>query len=304
MSKLIVLSWAAVWKAADELATRALNNPRYKQKGVFGIPTGGIFVALDLARRHGFRFLEKPVPGCLIVDDLVDSGRTLVPYANSEQSVCDALFRKPCSPVGLAMDATTMDGWIQFPWEHAGAPEDAVVRLIQFIGEDPTREGLQKTPARVTKSWRNEVFSGYNTDIEKLFTVFEDGACDELVLLQDIEMFSTCEHHLLPFYGKAHVAYLPNKKVIGVSKLARLVDAFSRRMQIQERIGSQVTEALMNHLQPKGAACIISAQHLCMKCRGVQKQNSVMTTSSLTGAFRNDTQARMELLMLIGHCAK
>lgn len=304
MSKLIELTWNHVWEATDELATRTLNHTAYKQKGVYGIPTGGIFVALDLSRRHGFRFLERPVVGCLVVDDLVDSGRTLAPYHNSQEYVCDALFRKPKSPKHLAQFAAQQDGWLQFPWEHASAPEDAVVRLLQYIGEDPTREGLLKTPQRVTRAWKNELFSGYQTDIRKLFTVFEDGACDELVLLQDIEMFSFCEHHLLPFYGKAHVAYLPDKKVIGVSKLARIVDAYSRRMQIQERIGQQVTDALNEHLQPRGAACVISAQHLCMKCRGVQKQNSVMTTSSLTGAFRTEPQLRMELMMLIGSGSK
>lgn len=176
--------------------------------------------------------------------------------------------------------------------------EKSIKDVLEYIGEDPMREGLLETPRRVIKSWQ-ELYGGYGKDPADVLTVFEAGTYDQIVLLRDIEMYSTCEHHMLPFYGKAHVAYIPNGKVIGISKLARLVDVFARRLQIQERVGEQVTKALMEHLKPKGAACIIEARHMCMCARGVGKQNSVMTTSSLKGAFIEEVDARAELMGLI-----
>ncbi len=169
---------------------------------------------------------------------------------------------------------------------------------ISFIGDDPNREGLLDTPKRIIKSW-DELYCGYKQDPASLMTVFDSDGCDQIVLLKDIEMFSVCEHHMLPFFGKAHVAYIPDGKVIGISKLARLVDMYARRLQIQERIGEQVTAALMKYLQPKGAACIIEAVHMCMRMRGVGKQESIMSTSSLKGAFFTNAGARIELMGLI-----
>jgi GTP cyclohydrolase I len=174
----------------------------------------------------------------------------------------------------------------------------AVESLLAFAGEDVKREGLLNTPNRVVKMY-GELFSGYQKDPADIMTVFEDGACDEMVVLRDIEFYSMCEHHVLPFFGKAHIAYIPDGKVLGISKLARLLDIYSKRMQIQERIGRQVTDALMKYLEPKGAACVIEAQHLCMLCRGVMKQNSVMVTSSLSGVFLHKEGPREELLKLI-----
>lgn len=174
-----------------------------------------------------------------------------------------------------------------------------IEHIIKAIGDDPVREGLLETPRRVVASW-GQLYSGYKQNPEDVFKVFADGACDEMVLLRNIEFFSTCEHHMLPFIGVAHIAYVPNGKVIGVSKLARLLDVFARRLQIQERIGLQVTGALDMHLQPKGAACILRARHLCMACRGVNKQNADMVTSSITGILKTSPAARAELLSLIG----
>jgi len=176
--------------------------------------------------------------------------------------------------------------------------EENILLQLMHIGEDINREGLLKTPERVIKSW-SEIYSGYEKDPKDLLTVFESGTYDQIVLLKDIEMYSMCEHHMLPFYGIAHVAYIPEAKVIGISKLARLVDIYARRLQIQERIGEQVTQALMEFLQPKGAACIIEACHMCMRMRGVSKQNSTMVTSSMKGAFFTNPIARQELLQLI-----
>ncbi|GAI85307.1 unnamed protein product [marine sediment metagenome] len=174
----------------------------------------------------------------------------------------------------------------------------SINNMILSIGDDPTREGLNETPERVIKSW-NHLYSGYDQDPKDIMKTFKEGTCDEMVILKDIEMFSTCEHHMLPFFGKAHIAYIPDGKVIGISKLARLLEIFSRRLQIQERIGEQVTGALMEYLQPKGAACIIEAKHLCMMARGIQKQNSVMITSSLKGVFLDKIETRNELMRLV-----
>ncbi len=175
-----------------------------------------------------------------------------------------------------------------------------VRQLIRCIGEKDSREGLKDTPSRVVNSWQ-ELFAGYEVDVAELITTFtEVENYDEIVLLRNIDFFSFCEHHMLPFTGYGHIAYLPSEKVIGISKLARILDAYSRRLQIQERIGQQVIEALVKHLQPKGAACILVAQHGCMICRGVKKQNSEMVTSSLSGVFKEHATIRMELLSLIG----
>lgn len=175
---------------------------------------------------------------------------------------------------------------------------DAVVNLLLGIGENPSREGLIDTPSRVAKSYL-KLFEGYSQKPEDLLTVFDTDGYDQMVLLKDIEFYSTCEHHMIPFFGKAHVAYIPDEHIVGISKLARLVDMYARRLQIQERICDQVTSALMEHLKPKGAACIIEASHLCMRARGVEKQNSVMVTSSLKGVFLTNESARAELMGLI-----
>ena len=175
-------------------------------------------------------------------------------------------------------------------------------KMIEYIGDDPDREGLRETPKRIMKSW-DTLYAGYAQDPGDLFKTFEADGYDQIVLLKDIEMYSMCEHHALPFFGKAHIAYIPAGKVIGISKLARLLDCFARRLQIQERIGEQVTDALMQHLQPRGAACIIEAAHMCMRMRGCQKQGSNMVTSSLRGVFMESSDrglaARSELMSLI-----
>jgi GTP cyclohydrolase I len=177
--------------------------------------------------------------------------------------------------------------------------EENVARLLDHFGEDTQREGLVDTPRRFIEAWKF-LLSGYNRKVEDIMTTFTNENYDQMVLLKDIEMYSMCEHHALPFTGMAHIAYIPDKKLIGISKLARLIEMYSRRLQIQERIGNQVTEALMDYLKPKGAACVIEAQHLCMRMRGVQKQNSVMITSSLRGCFlEKGGEAKEELMILI-----
>jgi GTP cyclohydrolase I len=176
--------------------------------------------------------------------------------------------------------------------------QESLIRQMQYIGEDTAREGLIDTPKRILNSWKT-LYAGYQQKPEDILTVFASEGYNQIVLLKDIELYSMCEHHMLPFYGKAHIAYIPDKKVIGISKLARLLDIYARRMQIQERIGDQVTSALMEHLKPLGAACIIEASHMCMRMRGVAKQNSVMITSSMKGVFLENSKTKEELLNLI-----
>lgn len=176
--------------------------------------------------------------------------------------------------------------------------ERAVREILLAVGEDPDREGLLKTPNRVARSYA-ELMAGLRTDPKvHLRTVFHE-QYDEVVLLRDIEFHSLCEHHLLPFTGKAHVAYLPEGKVVGLSKLARLVEGFARRPQVQERLTTQIADAIMDELSPKGAACVIEATHTCMTIRGARKPGSVMVTSALRGMFRKNPATRAEVLSLI-----
>ncbi len=181
--------------------------------------------------------------------------------------------------------------------------EQELRKMLKYVGEDPDREGLKDTPKRIIKSWK-ELYSGYDQNPKDILTTFkndgsDDVLYDDIVLLKNIPFYSTCEHHFLPFSGIAHIAYLPDREVIGISKLVRLLEVYSRRLQIQERIGSQVIGALNDYLKPKGAACILEASHLCMVCRGVKKQGSLMVTSSLSGVFKKDSKARQELMELI-----
>jgi len=176
---------------------------------------------------------------------------------------------------------------------------DLVRELIEKLGEDPGREGLLRTPDRVQRSLKF-LTSGYGEDVEKLFAQARFAEpYDEMVLVKEIDFFSLCEHHLIPFFGKCHVAYIPDGKILGLSKIPRLVELFSRRLQVQERLTTQIAEALKRHLNPKGVAVVMEAQHLCTMMRGVQKQNTRMVTSSMLGTFRTDPKTRMEFLSLL-----
>src|SRR5213595_1238932 len=177
--------------------------------------------------------------------------------------------------------------------------QDVIRRLLAEMGEDPSREGLLDTPKRVEKAYRF-LTSGYDADIDRalnnaLFTV----DYSEMVIVKDVDFYSLCEHHLLPFFGKCHIAYIPTTKVIGLSKIPRLVDVFSRRLQVQERLTSQIADTISEKIAPLGVAVVIEATHLCMSMRGVQKQNSFAVTSAMLGAFRNNARTRMEFLELI-----
>jgi GTP cyclohydrolase I len=176
---------------------------------------------------------------------------------------------------------------------------NAYRQLLESVGEDVDREGLRRTPERAARAFEF-LTQGYRQDLEAIINdaVFASVA-SEIILVKDIELYSLCEHHLLPFIGRAHVAYIPNGKVIGLSKVARIVDVFARRLQIQENLTTQIAESLMNCLEPSGVAVVVEAKHLCMMMRGVEKQNSIMKTSCLLGTFKDDARTRSEFLSLL-----
>lgn len=303
------LTWDAIHERAQRIALNIDKTMREPIVNIYGIPRGGVHAAQAVLYLMSFDHTINKIATLVdyieeadvIVDDIIDSGRTR----------SEAMSRRnPGVPFWALVDKLGHDKerlgdkWIVFPWERGEhGPEDAVRRLLQFIGEDPDRDGLQETPRRVLKSFE-EIYGGYKQDPSEVLKTFEF-SCDEMVLVKDIEFFSTCEHHMLPFFGKAHIAYIPSsarqrKKVVGVSKIIRLLEVFSRRLQIQERLTDQITSELMKRLQPLGAACVLEATHFCMTCRGVGKQSSKMVTSSLKGVFLDtESQARAEFLSMI-----
>jgi GTP cyclohydrolase I len=270
------------WQEIDDKIEKI--KKEWKGAKIWGVPKNGLILSL----RTGFNEddIEK---ADVILDDIIDSG-------NTKQRIV-SIF--PSKPFVALYEKKEENVWYKFPWEtQENDIEQKIVRILEFIGEDAKREGLIETPKRIVKSW-DKLYGGYKQSPKGILSKVFTQKYDEIVLLKNIELYSTCEHHLLPFYGKAHIAYIPNGKVVGISKLARLLECFSRRLQIQERLCNEVVDALEENLKPKGGACIIEAQHFCMTSRGIEKQNSVMTTSALRGAFREKQEAREELLNLI-----
>jgi GTP cyclohydrolase IA len=288
----LTLTWADVLVEVGRMCARHYDSGI---RGVFGVPTGGSVVALHAATLLKAKVLDAPEPGCLVVDDLVDSGRTLRPYLSLGHEV-DALYRKPHSPGDLAPQARTREGWLKFPWEHETGAEENVVRLLEYVGEDPTREGLLETPARYLKAIR-ELTGGYGDDPAAILSrVFEEQH-DEMVVVRGIHSWSVCEHHVLPFRLEATVGYLPSGRILGLSKVARLVHCYARRLQVQERLTEQVAKAIAEHLRPLGVGVVVRGWHTCMAMRGV-KTDGEMVTSCLLGALREDPRARSEFLSL------
>jgi GTP cyclohydrolase I len=182
-----------------------------------------------------------------------------------------------------------------------GALEGLIAQVLSALGEDPKREGLLQTPHRVAKAYEF-LTEGYRQDVEKVLNgaIFNE-RYSEMVIVKEIDFFSMCEHHMLPFFGRAHVAYIPNGKIVGLSKIPRIVEVFSRRLQVQERLTQQIAQTLFDALNPDGVGVVVEARHMCMMMRGVEKQNSVATTSAMLGTFRDDVKTRGEFLNLIGN---
>jgi len=288
------LSWKDVKDIAKQCA-RAILDIWPEGARLFGIPRGGVYAAMAIAQHSPLLSItEDSGLADIIVDDIYDSGRTMKMWKKTTGN-----------PRGMCLidkrNSSWKNRWVEFPWERMNAergPEENVVRMLQYIGEDVQREGLLETPERVVRSWY-KLYGGYRQDPKDILKTFEDDSSDEMVVLKDIEFYSTCEHHILPFFGKAHIAYIPDGKVVGISKLARLLECFARRLQIQERICRQVTSILMKELRPLGAACLLEAQHFCMTSRGVEKQNSIMVTSSLEGVFKSEKGVKEEFLTIV-----
>lgn len=276
-----------------------------KYKNIYGIPKNGLIIASMISNKLGVPIVDKKdiqKNNTLIVDDILDSGNTILKY--QEKADCLVIFsKKKKLPDGVlyCYKFVKKDEWVSWFWEEDIQDKEEVVRRqIQQIGEDCNREGLLDTPARVIRSY-DKLYGGYKQRPEDVLKTTFSCEYDEIILLRDIPLYSTCEHHLLPFVGKCHIGYIPGEcgKVIGVSKLARLMEVFARRMQIQEKLTMQIGTALVKSLKPKAVGVIIQASHMCMTARGVEKPGSSMVTSYMYGAFKTEASAREELLRLI-----
>lgn len=263
---------------------------------VYPVPRGGVPVAYLLAAVGMNVFIvDSPDEAHIIVDDLIDSGATAAKY-------------HPDKPFFALIDKRSDEAykgkWVVFPWENTAEKDDSfadnVTRMLQFIGEDSARGGLLETPHRVVKAWE-EWCSGYKKDPATILKAFEDGAesCDQIVLVRDIPFYSHCEHHMAPFFGVAHVGYIPDGKIVGLSKIPELVDIFAKRLQVQERLTNQIADALWQHLQPKAVGVVVSARHLCMESRGKKKIGSSTVTSALRGTMLSEPDCRSEFFNLI-----
>jgi GTP cyclohydrolase I len=278
-------------RAALHLREQIANNHSQRPVKVWGVPSGGIPVAAMVADGRIAVMVDTVEEADVIVDDLIDSGATM-----------NRLLKlHPNKPLLDKRSWDHGDQWVVWPWEQTAEKgiEDHIKRLIQFAGDDPQREGLHETPARVAKAWRFWC-SGYERDPMEVLKTFQDGAegCDEMVVVKDIPFYTHCEHHLTPFFGTATIAYLPDGKVVGLSKLSRVLDIFARRLQVQERLTTQVADALVEGLAPKGVGVVLRARHLCMESRGVCQQGHHTVTSALRGVIKTETSARAEFLAL------
>lgn len=266
-------------------------------KAFYGVPRGGIAVAYCIAGNCEGVITDDPATADFIVDDLIDSGATRDHYL--------ALYPNAKFIALYDFSETPKERWLVFPWEVTrGGDDDSATdiftRLLEFVGEDPNREGLVETPKRMAKMF-TEITSGYSEDPATYFKTFEENAgdYDQMIMVGPIPFYSMCEHHLAPFFGDAWVAYIPDKRFAGISKFARTLDTFAKRLQIQERLTEQVASTVDECVKPLGVGVIIRARHLCMEMRGAKKPGAKTTTSSMKGVFLTDPKARAEFLSLI-----
>lgn len=249
----------------------------------YGVPRGGAAIAAM------FHPVDSPEEADLIVDDLIDSGATEMKWAQQYPTL------PFWAPYNKQKDPALHGVWLVFPWEENEAPaEDNVVRLLEFMGEDPNREGLVETPRRYLKFWKE-----FLTPAEFKFTTFKGEGGDQIIIQTEIPFHSVCEHHLAPFYGTGVIAYIPDERIVGLSKLARALEHYARRLQNQERITKQVAEAIQQATGARGVAVILEAEHMCMAMRGIRKPGAKTRTSVLTGLFETDEKRRTELFSLL-----
>lgn len=275
------------WEDMEEHIIRL--KPLLSGKKIYGIPRGGKIVEYLAAKLVGAIPVSTPLEAELFVDDLIDSGRTAKRWMDA--------FGIPTIPAYEKKGTK----WVVFPWEESDGKDigETVERIIEWIGVDLESDGLRETPGRVVNAMQT-LYSGYAQDPREILKWFEDDS-DEMIIARDIEFYSTCEHHMLPFFGTAHIAYIPRGRVLGISKIARLVDCFARRLQIQERLTRQIGKAIAlgDGHGVQGVGVVLKGKHLCMMSRGVQKQNSEIVTSYLSGVFRDKPESRAEFMRLI-----
>lgn len=286
--------FTAAKRVADALRIRAESTGNRVR--VYAIPRGGVpalYAVLTHCAPEHVQVVGHPADAHYLIDDLVDSGGTARRYREEYGTETVPLFHKQPG-----------EGWYVFPWEtkEGDGPDTVhhnVTRLLEYVGEDPHREGLVETPARFVRAW-DKYTEGYKLSAADVLKVFEDGGenYDEMVLVKDIPFYSHCEHHLAPFFGTATIAYIPDGRIVGLSKLSRLLDVYARRLQVQERLTAQVADALLEHLAPRGVGVLVRARHLCMESRGVCKQGHHTTTSALRGVLKVDPAARAEFMSL------
>lgn len=290
-----IITWEQFQTECKELA-RLINQGPIAYKNIYPVLRAGAYVALELSKHFNIPVSEELTPDSLVVDDIVDSGRTIAQFKDNDTATLHYKKRAKVKPKFYLREVSD---WVVYPWEsQEEGPEENIVRILEYIGEDPNREGLLDTPKRVVKSYK-ELFGGYNQDPKDLFRVFSADGYDQMIISKDIEFYSFCEHHMLPFWGKVHIAYIPKEKVIGLSKLARIVEVYARRLQIQEQLTNQIANAINNLLKPWGVAVVIEGQHMCQAMRGVQKKNAMMVTSAMLGNFKKQIETREEFLNLI-----
>jgi GTP cyclohydrolase I len=269
-----IITWEEIYDRLKEL-------PKGK---CYGIPRGGQVIAGLTGNA-----VDTPEEADYLVDDILDSGRTAMKWKEKYPN-------KPFVVLFDKQEEKNRWGWIEFPWEESAErdAEDSVARLLESFGEDINREGLKETPKRYVK-----FFKEFLNPPKWNCTSFESEGYDEMIVQTNIPFHSLCEHHIAPFFGEGHIAYIPNKRIVGLSKLARTLETFSRRLQNQERITQQVAEFLENELQPQGIAVVLKAKHMCMEMRGVKKHGTYTTTSKMTGAFKDNIHTRNEFLNLL-----
>lgn len=291
----VILDHGHIGVLAFELVSK-IRELGLEAKKCYPIPRGGVpaaYASYSLGMCP-FVIVNKPEDADFFIDDIIDSGRTMQKY-------CDAYPERPFLALIDKTAGEYHDAWVVFPWEETEerSIEDHIIRLLEYVGDNPNREGLLETPHRVAKALKHW-FSGYGKDPKSILKVFSDGAekHDQMITVKDIPIYSHCEHHMAPIFGTVTISYIPNGKIVGLSKLSRLADMFARRLQVQERLTDQIADALFEHLEPIGVGVMLKARHMCMESRGICQQGHHTITTALRGAIKDDNQARSEFLRL------